>query len=155
MEKSLRSTAKSQIMKWRWLGMVIVGLIWIVSAISIDFDYQISDLEKPIIPENLRFGPAIFPCGAAPDFASEKTAHQLHAIADAQHGYTEIEQGGIHAGSPLFQYRGGSPGEDQPGGGFLPDIGKGSIKRSDFRIDMESAKFPRDQLGVLGPEVKY
>ena len=89
------------------------------------------------------------------DLASERVGHRLHAVADAQHRYPEMEQAGIdHRRTRLVDGRRATR-EDYADGVAGSHLGRGQLVRDDLRVHPALPHPTRDQLRVLGPEVDH
>ncbi len=90
---------------------------------------------------------------AATDGGPEHLTGQLHAVADAQDGDTEIKDGGVDLRRALVIDAGGAAGEDDAAGVQLGDLGGGHAGRDEHGKDAALADTPGDELGGLAAEV--
>ncbi len=110
-------------------------------------------LEQPPA-QHLHLGAAVFLPVGVHHLRSGQMGDHLHAVAEAQHRDTQIEQALRRERSALVIHRVGAAREDNPLG--LP--GANPLERAggrmDFRIHVGLADPARDELGELGPVVE-
>jgi hypothetical protein len=85
--------------------------------------------------------------------AAEGERHGLEAVADPEGRHARLEQGPVHGRGPVRVHGGRTAGEDdrhRPPGEHLRDR---HAVRDDLAVDVRLADAPRDELGVLRPEV--
>ncbi len=88
------------------------------------------------------------------DITAEMPAHQLHAVADAEHRHTEFEQFLGHGRGSRLVDRLGPAREDDPLRSESPDGRKVHVEGMQLTIDMCFAHPTGDQLSVLGTEIE-
>src|SRR5210317_1317358 len=101
-----------------------------------------------------KVGMTILALACRHDPATEMVTHQLHAIADTQHGDPHFEE--------FFLYRRCAPvinglrppGKDDPRGIECLDLSQAHIKRMQLAVDMRFTHPSGNQLGVLRSEVE-
>ena len=81
-------------------------------------------------------------------------AHQLDAVADAQHGYSQVEDGRIGKGGLRHVDRGGAAGENDAFDTEFLDFRSRGVKAQDGRINVQFTDPARDDLSVLGSEIE-
>ncbi len=99
-------------------------------------------------------GPAVLPRGSTFHAAAEGLARQLHAVADAQHGQSEVEDLRIALRRPGLVDARRPAGENQPFGTDLSDPLGRDIVANDLAINLLLANATGDQLGILRPEIE-
>ena len=87
------------------------------------------------------------------DLAAQRAGHQLLAVADAEDGDAELEDGRVHGRGALGVDRGRAAGEDDPGRLAGADLVGADGAGHDLAVDVGLADAAGDQLGVLRPEV--
>ena len=97
---------------------------------------------------------AILAMGGGSDLAAEHLGHELDAVADAKHGNAKVEQGGVRTGRALGANAGWATGEDHPAHAIGTESGGVDAEGIDAGVDPALADAPRDDLGILGPEVE-
>jgi hypothetical protein len=88
------------------------------------------------------------------DATAQLLRHGLHAVADAEHGYADLEH---RCGCPRRRFVGDgfrAAGEDDAAGAEAADLGVAHIPGMNLAVDARLAHAARDQLGVLRPEVE-
>ena len=88
------------------------------------------------------------------DAAAELVRHQLHAVADAEHGQAELEERGIARGGARFVDAGRAAGEDEALRRARRELRRGQVAAQDLTVHVQLADTPRDQLRVLRSEVE-
>jgi hypothetical protein len=88
------------------------------------------------------------------DGAAVHGDHELQAVADAQHRHAGFQRVGVRAGRALAAHAVGAARQDDAGG-----LGRGDLLPRGFvweylAVHLELAQPPRDQLGILAPEVE-
>src|SRR5581483_2342306 len=91
--------------------------------------------------------------GAALDAAAEVLRHQLHPVADAEHGHAQLVDAGIDLRRVLRVDRGRPAAEDERDRVLRAQLGRGRAVTDELRVDTRLADSARDQLRVLAPEV--
>src|SRR5690606_16829005 len=86
--------------------------------------------------------------------ATEEVADELHAVADAEHGDTQLEDLGVDRGRAVLEDARGTAGEDDRRGLQRLDGGDAHRARVDLTVDAELADAPGDELRVLAAEVE-
>jgi hypothetical protein len=97
---------------------------------------------------------AEFPMPRSAHVAAEHVGHQLHAVADAEHGGAELEERRVETRRARLGDAARTAGEDDPG--RLPGAQplERRIEGHDLRIDRQLAQPSRDQLRVLRAEIQ-
>ncbi len=103
---------------------------------------------------NLAGGPAKLPAGRRQDLPSQGLAGQLHAVADAQDGNAQVEEGRIAARRRGNVDAGRAAGEDQAARLQLRDAGGRQVVAHDLAEDVQLAHPASDQLAVLRAEIQ-
>ena len=85
--------------------------------------------------------------------ATELGSERLHAIADAEDRYPQLEHRVGNARRLLQSDRFRSAGEDDAARREVANELDGRVERMDFAVDTGLADAASDQLGVLGTEV--
>ena len=88
------------------------------------------------------------------DLAAQRDGCDLVAVAEAEHGHAQLEDGRVDARSVLGVDRGGAAGEDKRRRGHLAQLIGRDVTRDDLRVDVEVAHATRDQLAILGAKVQ-
>ena len=88
------------------------------------------------------------------DRPAERVRHQLHAVADPEHGDADVENGGIALRRAGVGHALGPAGQDDPGRTPRANLLGRGVRRPDLRVHRELAKPPGDELCVLRPEVE-
>src|SRR3990170_4507100 len=88
------------------------------------------------------------------DATAELGRHGLHAITDAEHWHTLSEYRFRRARRLGIRHRLGPSRQDDSAGAKGPDRFIAGLPRQNLAVDTELAHAPRDQLGVLGPEIE-
>ncbi|MNN08968.1 hypothetical protein D3C81_1218370 [compost metagenome] len=88
------------------------------------------------------------------DLAAHLFGHGLHAVADAQHRYVQVEHGLRGAWAVGFVDRLGAAGEDDAARVEFADRFIVHVERVQFAVHADFAHAAGDQLGVLGTEVE-
>ena len=110
--------------------------------------------QRPRLTGSQQIGMTELTLSGRHDLAAEMTAHQLHAVADAQHRHTQLEQLLGNRGSPRFVDRLWPAGENDPGWRKGADRRHIHVKRMQFAEDMGFTHPAGDKLGVLGTEIE-
>src|ERR1700761_4544064 len=91
---------------------------------------------------------------AGRDVAAEPLAEKLHAVADAEDRDAGLEHALVGLRRALGVNAGRSAGENNAGGAqAFQDAGRGVVT-DDFRVDIQLAHAPGDDLRVLGTEIE-
>ena len=85
--------------------------------------------------------------------SAERLRHQLVPVADAEHGYPEVEHARIQARRALLVHRRRAARQDDAGGTHPAELADREVVRDDLGVDVALADPARDQLRVLRPEV--
>ena len=110
-------------------------------------------LEEATVAVRADFGVTELAHLARLDLATQNLCHPLHAVADAQHRNTQLEQ--LRIGLVVgFIHRVRAAGQDNARGLEFADEVDGDIKRMQLTLDVGFAHAPRDQLGDLRTEVQ-
>ena len=99
-------------------------------------------------------GAAVLAGDAGADLAAEGLHHELHAVADAEDGEAEVEEGGVDLGGAGLVDAAGAAGEDDAFGGERADAVEGGGEGEDLAVDLAFADAPGDELAVLRAEVE-
>src|SRR5439155_4422080 len=91
--------------------------------------------------------------GAGLDFTAELVREQLHAVADAEDGFTRVQHVAWHQRRAGRVHAGGAAGQDEAPGPQRPHALLGRIVRDQLAIHMVLAHAPRNELAVLRAEV--
>ncbi len=103
---------------------------------------------------NLDLGVAKFLDFGALYGAAQLFGHGLHAVADAEYGHAELEDG-LRCSRAAFGVDGfGATSEDDAVGVVVPDFLVAHVEGADFGEDADFADSSGDELGVLGAEVE-
>ena len=86
--------------------------------------------------------------------AAELMDHQLLAVADAENGQTQLENGVVERGGVRLKYRRGAAGEDDGGGAEGADVVHRHGVGLDLAVDVLLPHPPGDQLIVLSAKVQ-
>ena len=97
-------------------------------------------------------GESIFPLDALADLASQQMRHELLAVADAENGDAEIEDGGIYGGAAGIVDAAGTARNDQALGDS--EFGRRSFAGPDLGIHAQFPDLARLQMGVLSPGIE-
>ena len=89
-----------------------------------------------------------------PDKPTERLGHDLMTIAEAQYGQPQLEDGGIDRGRIVGVHARRPAREDDRRWLCRLYVSSRRIARHDFRIHVQIANAPRDELSVLGPEIE-
>lgn len=98
-------------------------------------------------------GVAVFVLVRTGDFPAELAAHELHAVADAQHGDTRLEDGFVHLRRAFRIDAGRTAGEDDAFWVVRQDLFRRLRVRKDLAVNAAFPDAPRDELRVLSAEV--
>ena len=90
----------------------------------------------------------------APHFPAEHVGHQLHAVADAEHGRAEVEQRRVALRRALVRDALRPAGEDDPHRISGAQRLERRVERHDLGVDRQLAQPARDELRVLRAEVQ-
>ena len=96
-------------------------------------------------------GAPVFPLAGWPHRAARQVRHQLHPVADAQHGYTECQELRVRGGGAGIEYGIRPARQDDPPRVELPDEREIGAARGgvDLAIHVRLAHAARDQLREL------
>ena len=97
---------------------------------------------------------AVFALLAFLDLAAVEVREELHAVADAQDGHAELEDGLVRQRRVLRIHAGGPAGEDEAAGLERGDFRRRGVVAQDGGIHVALADAARDDLRVLGTEVE-
>ncbi len=109
---------------------------------------------SPLFEQRELGAPELAPLGAL-DAAAEGLDHHLHAVTDAQHRDTELEQLGAQRRRPRLVHRRGTAGEDEGAWVAQLDPVDVGVVRQQLGEDAALAQAPGDQLRVLAAEVEH
>jgi hypothetical protein len=85
--------------------------------------------------------------------AAQGLGHQLHAVADAEDGEAQLEEGRVTGRGIRFVDAGRSAGKHDARGLARGQLRGGQVAAQDFAIDVELADTTRNELRVLRAEV--
>ncbi len=102
---------------------------------------------------NHELRPAVLPKARGLDPAPQGLGHGLLAVADPEHGHSQLEQPVVDRGGPFGIHRRGPSGQDQAGRPAGFELLQRGVERDDLGVHVALPDPPRDELGVLGPEV--
>ena len=88
------------------------------------------------------------------DATAELRSHGLHAIADAEHRYAELEYRGRSRGRTCDRHRLGTARKNDALGAEGADVRLTRIPGVDLAVHAEFAHTPRNELGVLRTEIE-
>src|SRR5207245_5311057 len=96
-------------------------------------------------------GAPVFPLAGWPHRAARQLRHELHAVADAQHGHAQRQELRVRGGGAGIEHRVGSAGQDDPLRVELPDEREIGAARGgvDLAIHVRLAHAARYQLREL------
>ena len=97
---------------------------------------------------------SVFAFGAFFHLAAQKMTHQLHAVANAQHGHAQIEDGRIGQGSLGRVHRGGAARQDDAFGSEFLDLRGRGVVAHQGRVNVQFTNPACNDLGVLRPEIE-
>ena len=97
---------------------------------------------------------AVFAAFAGPHLAAQGMGHELHAVADAQHGYAQIEYPHITGGMAWRVDAVRTAGKDQADGPGRSDALNIDVAGPDLGIDAQFAHAAGDQLLVLTAKIQ-
>ena len=110
-------------------------------------------VEELALAGDLDLGAAEFALVVMLHPAAEAVHHGLLAVADAEHGHTEREDGGGRLGRAVEHHAGRAAGKDD-GPRLLARDGRiGGVKGHDFAEDAALADAAHDELGDLRSEI--
>jgi hypothetical protein len=99
-------------------------------------------------------GVPVFALRRGRDFPAEGIGHQLHAVADAEHGDARLVHDRIAARRGGFRHAPRSAGEHDPDRMFRTDLGDRGVVGEDFGIDRQFPQSARNQLRELRSEIQ-
>jgi hypothetical protein len=85
---------------------------------------------------------------------AQRVRHQLHAVADAEHGHAQAHHAGIALRRTGFRHALRAAGEDDAGGPASLERLERRVERQNLAVDGQLAQAPRDQLGELRAEIE-
>ena len=89
------------------------------------------------------------------DFAAQSVRHELTAVADAQDGHAQLEDGGVVVGCFCVVDAVGAAGEDEADGVHGFQFFQGGRIGLDFTIYIALTDTAGDQLVILSAEIQY
>ena len=95
-----------------------------------------------------------FPLQSRLDAAAQHVRHELHAVADAEHRHTEVEDALLAPWRTLVadaRWAARQNHPRRPAGGQLAER---RVEWEDLRVDLELAQAPGDKLRVLGAKIE-
>ncbi len=87
------------------------------------------------------------------DAAAEVLRHQLHAVADAEHGHAELVDAGVDLRGVIGVDGGGAAAEDQRRRVPRAERGRGRAVADELRVDAGLADPAGDQLRILAAQI--
>ena len=105
-------------------------------------------------PADLELTATVFTLGGMFDFPAEVMGHELHAVADAENRNAQIENLRVWLRRALRINTGWAAAQDQPLRREGTQFRGRRIVREDLRVNLTLANPPRDDLGVLRPEIE-
>jgi hypothetical protein len=103
---------------------------------------------------DVEFAASVFASAAVFYLAPELMGHELHAVADAKDGDTEVKDRRIGLGRAFGVDAGRATAEDDATRVEFGDFLGGEVVANDLGVDLGFADAPSDDLGVLGTEVE-
>jgi len=97
---------------------------------------------------------AVFAVGALGDFAAEEVALELDAVADAEDGDAQLEEGGVGHRCVFGEHAARATGEDDANDAVCLQLRGGRAEVVDFGEDLALADAAGDDLGVLGTKIE-
>ena len=87
--------------------------------------------------------------------AAQQMDHQLLAVADAENGQTQLENGVVKRGGVRLKHRRGAASEDDGGGAKSADVVHRHGVGLDLAVDAAFTHAARDEQIVLPAEIQY
>ena len=106
-------------------------------------------LEELVARLDRHLGLAVLAPLARLHLAAEFLAHELHAVADAEHGEPEVEDAVVNARRPVLEHAVGAAREDDALRHVLAELRRGRVETDDLREDLLLTDATRDELRVL------
>lgn len=103
---------------------------------------------------DVEFAASVFASAAVFYLPTELMGHELHAVADAKDGDTEVKDRRIGLGSAFGVDAGRATAEDDATRVEFGDFVGGEVVANDLGVDLGFADAPSDDLGVLRTEVE-
>ena len=103
---------------------------------------------------DVEFAASVFASGAMFYLSTEVMRHELHAVADAKDGDTEVKDRRIGLGRAFGVDAGRATAEDDAARVEFGDFVGGEVVANDLGVDLGFADATSDDLGVLGTEVE-
>jgi hypothetical protein len=97
---------------------------------------------------------AVLALARGADAAAERRGHELHAVTDAERRHARIEDPRVALRRPLVRHAARAARQDDADGPARHERVDGRVERQDLRVDRQLAQAPRDELGVLRPEIQ-
>ncbi len=113
---------------------------------------QLGAEQRSLLDPHLRL--AELPHPGSLDLAAQVLRHQVHAVADAEHGNAQLEQLLVDAGRVLDVDRGGPAREDDRARISRRHFLRRELIGDELGVDVRLAHAPSDQLGILAPEIE-
>ena len=110
--------------------------------------------EQTFILMHVQFGPAVLPLGRLCDLAAKNMGQELHAVADPEHGYTQLQVGLVDKRRSGVIHARRASGQDQALRFEGLDLFEARVVRKDLAVDPGFTNAAGDQLGVLGAEIE-
>ena len=104
---------------------------------------------------DLNLGFSVFTCLAARDLPAESLHRQLHSVADAENRNAKLENRGIAFRSSVLVNTCGPAAQDNSRRRLFPDFIRADSERNDPAVNMAFTDPARDQLTILGTEIKH
>jgi hypothetical protein len=111
--------------------------------------------DRAAVADDAGLGGAVLAVAGVADLAAEGAGHHLEAVADAEHGHAELEDGGVELRGALLVHGRGTAREHDAERLLRLDLGRGDAVRHELGVHAGLAHAARDQLRVLRTEVDH
>ncbi|MNO91998.1 hypothetical protein D3C76_835590 [compost metagenome] len=139
----------------RHLGdLVAVAHPHVQAQYAVGVDVVFDAVEQAALADHVHAGITEFTQVGTFDLAAHLLGHGLHAVADAQHGYVQVEHRLRGARAVGFVDRLGAAGEDDAARVEFADRFIVHVERMQLAVHADFAHAAGDQLGVLGTEIE-
>ena len=140
---------------WGQLGdLVAMAHPHLEHAVALGRAEVLDAIEHAGVAPGTHFGITEFAVGTPRHLAPQLHRHGLHAVADAEHGNTEVPHRLRRAQLMVFVGAGVAAGEDHTPGRESPDEVVRDVVGMDLAVDVRLAHAARNQLRDLGAEVE-
>ena len=119
-----------------------------------DFQRVSQPLKERAFRKDLQRAHPVFTAFRVFDLASQVVPHELHSVADSQHGNAQFEKLCGRVGRLLAVDAGGPSGQDDCPRRKLFDLFDADVEGNNLRVDLAFADPAGDDLRVLGAEVE-